>query len=176
MRLAMKSVGGILLVAGAMLSSGQQSQPAPSPEWRPNIAEDSSDAKCAFDYEHAYLDSTPSWSHALVHLDLRRLDPLSIAVVKTTDSPGFFVEFEGSNKEEFASLKEWMYRDGKANQFKSVSELQSFTCDGKDPKCKIVGEQRSKIGIKFSDLESAKRFARASLHAALLCGGTVSPF
>jgi len=34
------------------------------------------------------------------------------------------------------------------------------------------------LSISFGDQETAKRFARAALHASLLCGGTkaVSPF
>jgi hypothetical protein len=110
-------------------------------------------------------------------IKLANIDPLSVAVVR--DQISFVVRFSGHNEGPIGSMGATVNEiAGVANYDKEAAKTDYPCADGVKH-CKLEPESEIIHGsIPFKNDEIAKRFARALLHAAILCGGTkaVSPF
>jgi hypothetical protein len=136
-------------------------------------------------YESMVVDS--------VKLDLSAVDPLSVTVKTQQDGNGhipYFVILTGTNNAIFVTGDRAFY-DHQMLSYKEYSVATAPCMAGKQ-KGKpgnewtqtIAGDCRSRLisdysySFPFGDRETAKRFARGMMHAALMCGGNkaVSPF
>lgn len=128
-----------------------------------------------------------------VKLDLSSVDPLLVTVKTQQDTNGqipFAVLLTGTNNAIIATGNRSFY-DHRSLSYKDYS-VATAPCMAGKPKGKpgnewtetVAGDCRSKpisdytYSFPFGDQETAKRFARGMMHAALLCGGNkaVSPF
>jgi hypothetical protein len=151
---------------------------------------------CTLRYVEREVDTTNSNARAPfpVHqytLEIGRIDPLSI-VVKGLDIAdvrsmvtGFDVELSGRNEYQMGTITGVIYSprfDTVDSWFKELNQAD-FPCmpEAKRGYRSCSSQPTSEVSsqkIPFTDQEYARRFARALMHAALLCGGTksVSPF
>jgi hypothetical protein len=125
------------------------------------------------------------YEHTHESVDLKGVDPLSVTVgpfiFKASPNHlehGFVIRLSGTNSKNMVDRKLWDYHDMFAWSTDISPTATLFTCDTKPKNCKQREEQTSNTEIWASDQESAKRVARALMHAAILCGGAkaVSPF
>ena len=129
------------------------------------------------------------WGRGYEHrhdvIDLANVDPLSLKVAKETFSSdpkhfasGFIISFSGTSSKNVVDWKTWHYHDNFAWNTDIKPATTLFTCEGKAKNCKETSGQDPKEVLWVSDDETAKRLARALLHASVLCGGSkaVSPF
>jgi hypothetical protein len=164
-------------------------------EWRPNIAEDNKAA--SWEDTSAFMISvldnkarSPLQAtsprrcvmeemaiHGLrtkiYHYEIGGIDPLSISVVTTSDKIASIVSFAGTGYRPYGQLIV-VDRD-----LKQPSTISVGRCSANENSCKETPSVLTDPDVtEFTDEESARRFARALMHAALLCGGTkaVSPF
>lgn len=151
---------------------------------------------CTLRYAEREVDTTNSNARDAfpVHqysLQLGKIDPLTI-VVRGLDNAearpvatGSSVEFSGRNEYQVGTVNGVIYSprfDTVDSWFKKI-EQADFPCIPEAKRvyrsCSVAPTSGvSSLKIPFSDREYAFRFARALMHAALLCGGTksVSPF
>ena len=157
---------------------------------------DSSES-CTLRYIEREIDTIKSGSARAsfpVHeytLQLGTIDPLSISVktLEPTNAKvvvsGFDVMLSGRSEHSIGTVAGALYSPQYASEKTWFAELDQadFPCPQRVPKfyrsCsnQPVSDLTS-VTIPFTDQEYAHRFARALMHAALLCGGTkaVSPF
>ncbi|MGD0939533.1 MAG: hypothetical protein ABR905_07450 [Terracidiphilus sp.] len=123
-----------------------------------------------FNFENG---NPPDSFNALVLLS--RIDPLSISVKPQTDE--FYVSFSGTNQLMVILYRAAVYRDFKGMNL-SKGDGATVPCNPHAKNCTEENGATADWGIHFRDQEMAKRFARALMHSALLCGGakSVSPF
>jgi hypothetical protein len=121
-----------------------------------------------------------------LRIKLSSIDPLSIVMVRDDDS--FAVKFSGHNDGAIGTIESaiYEYRDSVGAgtdyaKYRRESVKMEYPCSEGIKNC--APEPASDVihgSLYFSDDEEeiAKRFARALMHAALLCGGAkaVSPF
>jgi hypothetical protein len=108
-------------------------------------------------------------------LPLGKIDPLSISVGYAGI---FYVHFVGTDQGTVLTAHVASYRnDFKGMNFKK-GDSATVPCNPHARYCSDEDRVYSAREIYFLDQEMAKRFARALMHAALLCGGAkaVSPF
>lgn len=117
-------------------------------------------------------------------IDLRQVDPLSIKVEQWWRPGVFQLELSGSNNGTFEKGTVWQSKKLGTERFiwantltPLPADLLSFNCD-KDKSCSSQPTAMTSDAFPVTDMEMAKRLARAFMHAALLCGGVkaVSPF
>ena len=123
-----------------------------------------------------------------VTLDFGKVDPLSIKVAPFTVQIDYgtlqvwSVSLAGTNDGAIAFGKgvarghagfEDLFPQ---NTIKPI--LFKLDCESSEKHCAPVNKTYPVVTENFEDIETAKRFARAAMHAALLCGGAkaVSPF
>jgi hypothetical protein len=140
-----------------------------------------------------------------VRLDLSAIDPLSVVVKPGKDNGHipFFVYLSGTNNSKFAFGERARYQPDsdkmdtskggvyRSKPYQELSAASAPCMEGKNKTYHGVPYVATKLGactmqpiddftysFPFADMETAKRVARAAMHAALLCGGTksVSPF
>ena len=164
-------------------------------EWRPQLSEDNKSA--SWDDTSAFLVSvlrskskTPMQAESsrrcvieetvqhgsktkIYHYDLGGIDALTISVTTPSDGSLSIVSFAGTAYRAYGKLT-IVDRDPQQGVSTAIGP-----CSSSENRCKeTVSELVEPDFSEFVDEESAKRFARALMHAALLCGGTksVSPF
>jgi hypothetical protein len=147
----------------------------------------STSARCIMSYKQlSYPDGRTIAEAALVSVDFSKVDPLTIQV--SFDSTRMLhwelhtwdVSSSGTNER---SLSEWkgVKRDHTelADTKRGIKpEILEPSCGTDEKHCRAVSGSSNTDVQFFDDQEVAKRYARALMHAALICGGTkaVSPF
>lgn len=145
------------------------------------------DEECSLAFDSAFFTSNgATLQHFKYKLNLHLVDPISVRVNSPAGSVGgspYEVVFEGANEVAFAKVKMWTYNNGskdprKTYAYRSAQETLALNCDALDQQCHVSDAQIAKLILRFSDQEIAKRFSRAVMHSALLCGGkkAISPF
>jgi len=149
--------------------------------------------KCTIRLKRGVKEGTESMVVDFVNLDLSAVDPLLVTVKMRSDTNGhipYSVWLTGTNNAIVVTGDRSFY-DHRMLSYKEYSVATAPCMVGK-PKGKpgnewmetVAGDCRSKsisdysYFFPFGDQETAKRFARGLMHAALLCGGNkaVSPF
>ena len=139
--------------------------------------------KCTIHVAHRVRAADDSVHVMEANLDLRSLDPLSISVRNT------MLQFAGTGNKIFLQGSEAIWIPKSHNTMTArlnydLSASASLQCPD-DPKtikelksCTVQPVNAWNAHLAFDQQESAHRYARALMHAALLCGGTkaVSPF
>jgi len=127
-------------------------------------------------YQHLNFEngnqSPTSWNALIL---LTRIDPLSISVKPQNGE--FYVSFSGTNQATVVYIRSASYRDFKGMNL-SKGDSATVPCNVHAKSCTEGNGASGQWGLHFNDQEMAKRFGRALMHAALLCGGSksVSPF
>jgi hypothetical protein len=132
-----------------------------------------------FHFSNTHLTSVS----AIWTIDFAKVDPLSIRVIQNPSLGFLGVMMEGTNAGAIGSYSQGAFRDHVAVDDVKMDHVKpallETTCSATDKHCRPsdAAEGRSNQE-RFVDQEAAKRFARAVMHASLLCGGTksVSPF
>jgi len=139
--------------------------------------------RCSLSVRGFYFVSTNSASHSqLWTIDLAKVDPLSIRVNQNSALGYWAVSMTGTNAGAFCSTVQGAQRDHVAvdDVLGHVKPLLLETaCTASDRYCHPMDAEEGRVSQEqFADQESAKRYARALMNAALMCGGTkaVSPF
>ena len=140
--------------------------------------------RCLLSEREFLFVSTKSTSiSAVSNIDLTKIDPLSISVREVPNLGYWSVSMHGANEGPLGTTTEMAIRDHVAVNDVMLgavkSKLLPTTCSADEKHCHAGEPAVSREDEEhFRDQESAKRFARALMHAALLCGGTkaVSPF
>jgi hypothetical protein len=141
-----------------------------------------SDEECTLGYEGAYFDSNgPLLRHSRHKINLRLIDPLTVKVILPNNGVApsqYRISLEGSKEAVFARVKAWQYGGDRKYKYSSAQETLNLVCDASDSKCQVTDVGVARLQVSFNDQEAAKRFSRAMMHTALLCGGTkaISPF
>jgi hypothetical protein len=113
-------------------------------------------------------------------VDLKRLDPLTIRV-NAEDG----LTFAGTDDASLIKGSEtvWLpHFDSKEHNYVDFSNVATMACPNQPTKnliaCTTSPLEKYTTTFFFESTEAARRYARALMHAALLCGGTksVSPF
>jgi hypothetical protein len=128
--------------------------------------------------KHGNFALTRVWT-----LDLSKVDPLTISVVGDTfwNRQMWNVMMTGTMQGNLASWK-GIRRDHAYDRTRHGDALDprvfETSCRPEEKYCTLETGEATSDMKRFEDEETAKRFARALMHAALLCGGTktVSPF
>lgn len=116
-------------------------------------------------------------------LDFKLIDPLSVVVRAGTldDRTSIWqVVMSGTSEGKMSSFVGVIHHhvNGYDGPSRIRPELLETACQPGQKNCEPSSQTSATDAEYFDDQELAKRFARAVLHAALLCGGTkaVSPF
>lgn len=144
----------------------------------------STPARCVL-VEKAFTYNDSGSSVRIEHIDLARIDPLSIRVrsglSNWDQSPDYQLEMTGTNQANFTEDTEVIRAihipDGDLYPQVSPAYLAEV-CGGGEAGCRTEHPRGGANFESFTDQEIAHRVARAFMHAALLCGGTkaISPF
>jgi membrane-associated protease RseP (regulator of RpoE activity) len=112
----------------------------------------------------------------IISFDLKHLDPLTIAVKRLQG--GDKIVFTGTNNGPVAAQTTRIALAGAANDQAKASLALPIDCGAAENTCTKTEALNDMNAFEFRDEETSKRYARALMHAALLCGGAkaVSPF
>jgi hypothetical protein len=148
-----------------------------------SITESSTDTRCKVHLQVKW----GSWDFhdVTADLDLAKVDPLTLTVQTKTvpDNPPVpSLTIQGVANEPFFSGREAIWQS--KFEDRDFSKVGGMMCpaDVKEVKglhsCAVRPVNAYKFSLFFDSEEDARRYARALLHAVLLCGGTkaVSPF
>jgi hypothetical protein len=184
------SILSCALICLVIVAHGQQPE-----DWRPNIAEDNKAAswedtsafmisvlnqkglvplhatsprRCVIEEVTLHGPRTNAYQY-----EMGKIDPLSIYVIGQKDGTFSLVYFSGTAYRPYG-LKIVVDRDPKEPSTTSAGRCSTNENSCKETTSVLVDPDET----EFTDQESARRFARALVHAALLCGGAkaVSPF
>lgn len=149
------------------------------------IKESSTENRCKVHLQVKWNGGSLDFHEVSGEIDLAKVDPLTITAnveMRADAPPVSSLTIQGVGNEPFLNGKEAIWQSKYGDR--DFSEVGSMTCpaDLKEVKwlhsCVVQPVTAYKFILFFDSDDDARRYARALMHASLLCGGTkaVSPF